>query len=477
MPAAAADLAGRDGVQRLADRAPVRLDRHAQRRLGRVLDRRVRQRRVRLGEDHHGRDAGGRSPSRRAADRTGSASPVAAAGLARRPRAASSISRGWKGVGVAPNMRRDLDRAVELRGGGLARLRGSRASIVARTSGVEVAQVEHHRRRPRHGRDRRRARRASRRRCRRRRGGCRSRGSPARRVAAAASASRRRRIGVEPACAAWPVKVTQVALVAERSRCTAPTPGRPPSSSTGPARCAARGRRARPRGARAGRARAVEVDAARRQRVLEPGALARRAGRARRRGPACPATAEEPSRLRPKRAPSSSAQSTSATVTGGGSSAAASARSTLQRAPSTPSAPSSQPPEGTASMCEPTITKPSPRRPGSVGPEVAGLVAFDLDRQLGELAPQPLARRCQSVGPRQRGGRRPGRRGARASSRRSARTRVDVDRQRHAGTAGGARAPTKRPWPGARADLAAGRRRASRGRGVARRCRDAVSPS
>ena len=60
----------------------------------------------------------------------------------------------------------------------------------------------------------------------------------------------------------------------------------------------------------------------------------------------------DPNRLRPKRAPSSSAQSTTATVTGGVPSAA---RARISSTPAiTPSAPSSQPPFGTLSRCEPT---------------------------------------------------------------------------------------------------------------------------
>ena len=76
-----------------------------------------------------------------------------------------------------------------------------------------------------------------------------------------------------------------------------------------------------------------------------------------------PAAALEPSRLWPKRAPSSSAQSTSVTVSGG-CPEAASARMTSRPA-STPSAPSSQPPSGTESRWLPSATTPG-FRPGSV---------------------------------------------------------------------------------------------------------------
>ena len=75
-----------------------------------------------------------------------------------------------------------------------------------------------------------------------------------------------------------------------------------------------------------------------------------------------PMHAAEPNRLRLNRAPSSSAQSTSATVTGGVPSAASDRSSS--RPDITPSAPSSQPPLGTLSRCEPT-TSMSGRSPRS----------------------------------------------------------------------------------------------------------------
>jgi hypothetical protein len=73
-------------------------------------------------------------------------------------------------------------------------------------------------------------------------------------------------------------------------------------------------------------------------------------------GSSVPAHAEEPSRLRPNRAPSSSAQSTNRTPIGGVVPARESCR-TVSSAVISPSAPSSQPPLGTASMCDPTIMK------------------------------------------------------------------------------------------------------------------------
>ncbi len=68
-----------------------------------------------------------------------------------------------------------------------------------------------------------------------------------------------------------------------------------------------------------------------------------------------PENAELPIRLRPNRAPSSSAQSTSTSGRGGGSPAFDHERSTPSAA-ITPSAPSSQPPSGTESTWEPQTT-------------------------------------------------------------------------------------------------------------------------
>ena len=79
-------------------------------------------------------------------------------------------------------------------------------------------------------------------------------------------------------------------------------------------------------------------------------------------GSSVPAAALEPSSERPKRAPSSSAQSISLIVTAGVSPLCA--RSTSSAA-QTPRQPSSQPPLGTASICEPTTTIFS-LEPGSV---------------------------------------------------------------------------------------------------------------
>ena len=141
-------------------------------------------------------------------------------------------------------------------------------------------------------------------------------------------------------------------------------------------------------------------------------------------GSSVPAKAELPNRLRPKRAPSSSAQSTSTSGTRRRLARVAQARSTPSAA-ITPSAPSSQPPAGTESRCEPERQ----RRRGSslaveAGPEVAGLVDLGLDPELGEQLGEELARRAPLRRPSTAAGRRPRRRSAAASSRRSAITRA-----------------------------------------------------
>ena len=149
------------------------------------------------------------------------------------------------------------------------------------------------------------------------RGGCRSRGSPAppgrsaaKRVAAQ---PHRRRAGVRGLAG----EDDQVALDAERAehrrrRLAAAL------AAPGPARCAARGRRARRRrraprlaARRRGRRRSARRTSSRRSpsrsRRSRTSSGVERARR----------TADEPNRLRPKRAPSSSAQSTSRRPTGG----------------------------------------------------------------------------------------------------------------------------------------------------------------
>ena len=145
--------------------------------------------------------------------------------------------------------------------------------------------------------------------------------------AAARPASRRASIGVVPACEAWPAKPKPQPLdpgaAGDRRARAGPRPRAP-----GPARCAARGRRRAPprRAPRLGRA--VELDAVlgrAPRRSPRPSASRSPSSAA---GSRVPAKAELPNRLRPKRAPSSSAQSTSTSARGGGSGRSAQARST-----------------------------------------------------------------------------------------------------------------------------------------------------
>ena len=107
-----------------------------------------------------------------------------------------------------------------------------------------------------------------------------------------------------------------------------------------------------------------------------------------------PAAALEPNRLRPKRAPSSSAQSTSRTVTGGSPSSA------MRRSTSTPG-------EHVQAAVEPAAVRhrvhvPADQeralgRAARACPQVAGRVDLDLDRQRRELPAQPVARRGPGV--------------------------------------------------------------------------------
>ncbi len=102
-----------------------------------------------------------------------------------------------------------------------------------------------------------------------------------------------------------------------------------------------------------------------------------------------PESQDDPNRLRPKRAPSSSAKSISVTVHGGVVPVSAIVRSTSSAA-MTPSAPSSQPPFGTESMCDP-ITTVSGRAPSQARPQVARLVDVDRDGQLAQPVAQKAA--------------------------------------------------------------------------------------
>src|SRR5216683_1076763 len=78
-----------------------------------------------------------------------------------------------------------------------------------------------------------------------------------------------------------------------------------------------------------------------------------------------PANAEEPSKLRPNRAPSSSAQSTRRTVTGGRPLNSEAIRRSTSRPASSSNAPSSHPPLGTESRCPP-ISSAFSDSPGNV---------------------------------------------------------------------------------------------------------------
>ena len=138
-----------------------------------------------------------------------------------------------------------------------------------------------------------------------------------------------------------------------------------------------------------------------------------------------PAHADEPNRLRPKRAPSSSAQSTKRSPTGRSSSAWARSASS---APKIPSAPSSQPPAGTVDVRADDHEALLLAR--EVGPHVARRVGLDLDRQLLELGAHELARLDPLVGPAPRRAP-PGPPVSSASSRRSAMTRpASITRRR-----------------------------------------------
>ena len=152
-------------------------------------------------------------------------------------------------------------------------------------------------------------------------------------------------------------------------------------------------------------------------------------------GSRVPAAAEEPRRLRPKRAPSSSAQSTRRTSTAGGASAAASARTTPSAA-RRPSAPSSQPPAGTASMCDPTMTKPSVEpSPGSVAQMFPAGSRSTVTGRSSSFASSQSRAACQSgVHARRRAPSGPPKRSC--SSRRSARTPSTSIAAGHACTAG-----------------------------------------
>ena len=89
----------------------------------------------------------------------------------------------------------------------------------------------------------------------------------------------------------------------------------------------------------------------------------------------CPENAEDPKRLLPKRAPSSSAQSTRRTVTGGRGPYWAWIRRRISSPARTFRHPSSQPPLGTESMCPP-IRSAWSDSPGSVAHRLAAWSAW-----------------------------------------------------------------------------------------------------
>ena len=140
------------------------------------------------------------------------------------------------------------------------------------------------------------------------------------------------------------------------ARRTAPSP-----RARAPARCAARGRRAAspPSSARRASGMRSSVDSVLAQRIDQPHALFDRRRPRTLSGTRLPLAPDDPSRLREKRAPSSSAKSTTASVTGGVSALQRRNASTPAR---TPSAPSSQPPFGTESRWPPMMTVPAARR-------------------------------------------------------------------------------------------------------------------
>ena len=110
-----------------------------------------------------------------------------------------------------------------------------------------------------------------------------------------------------------------------------------------------------------------------------------------------PAAALEPSRLRPKRAPSSSAQLTSLSVSGRDSGACA--RSTSRPA-RTLRIPSSHPPLGTESRCPPMITKRS-ESPGAVAQMLPAASLSTLTPSMAaSCVAEPVVGRLPGVGPR-----------------------------------------------------------------------------
>ena len=206
--------------------------------------------------------------------------------------------------------------------------------------------------------------------------------------AAPASASRRSDIGVEPACAAWPRKVTRWRSTPNVPS-TAPR-GRAMDSSTGPcSMCSSRYAAAvsSPAAAPAcGRARRRDARARpgarhRRDRGAAAGRPGRASSRRRRSSRAGCGRSARPPRRPSRRAGSSPGLASSAT-----GAAPRGRRPTFRQ-------PSSHPPFGTESMWPPMRTA----RLGFTrerGPLVARRVDLHLDRELGELISHPRSRRA-----------------------------------------------------------------------------------
>ena len=110
-----------------------------------------------------------------------------------------------------------------------------------------------------------------------------------------------------------------------------------------------------------------------------------------------PAAADDPSRLRPKRAPSSSAQSTSLSVTGAGADACMRSASS---AAVTPRHPSSHPPFGTESRWLPTMTV-FDDAPGSVT-QLLPAESVSMRRPSSATLPLNHSRTSRQIGPQAR---------------------------------------------------------------------------
>ena len=213
----------------------------------------------------------------------------------------------------------------------------------------------------------------------------------------------------------------------------------------GPARCAARGRRARPSGWAPDVGTFVEVDVVAGDDVLEPLALAvlevahlvdvERAGAGR---GAEQAAAEARALLV---GPVDEAQPDRRRVAVG----VRAQRPRARRA--SPSAPSSQPPAGTESTCEPTITKPScsPGRSAQTLPASSRSISTGSS---SSLRAHQLARLHPLVGPARRGGRRPAPPVQLGELAQVGDDAVGVDHERDGGRARPSERGTKRPWPG-----------------------------